>query len=97
MAGESFLRQLQHSSLFQTLAEQRAHDAGDHDLGEVQRDERIDADGQRIAQITLHLEHEPCRAQHIASRIAKDQAEGGDDRLAVALFDELPPMKASSR
>ena len=89
MAGGSFLRQLQHASLFQTLAEQCAHDAGDHDLGEVQRDERIDADGQRIAQITLHLEHEPCRAQHIA----RAETTGWPWLFSM----NMPPMKASSR
>ena len=59
-----------------------------NDLGEVQRNERVHAHRKRIAQLALHLEHEPCGAQHVAGGIAQHKADAGNHRLALALFDE---------
>ena len=94
--GSGFF-QMQHTGLHQTLAQQGTHHAGHHDLGQIQHDEGIHAHSQCIAQVALHLEHEPGRAQDVAGGIAQHQTHGGDHRLAIAFSMNRPPMKASSR
>ena len=63
--------------------------AGHHDLGQVQHDEGIHAHSQCIAQVALHLEHEPGRAQDVAGGIAQHQTHGGDHRLAAVLSEAV--------